>query len=287
MHKNFVILARIPVRALASKHARLAMVLLFGVAGFETSAQEPTEAPSAADENGGWTFSVAPYLWGAGLNGKAGVGRFDADVDASFGDIVKDLNFGGMALMEARRGRLGFFVNPLFIRTQSDSSGAVDTEVINDTAIIAAGVSYRIVDFDVGELVDGHPVTIGIEPYAGARWTHLRLEIELKQGNQPAPVHLPQVDKSQNWVDPIVGTRVHVNFTDHWVLTGAADVGGFGLGTDISWNAQGYVGYRTTLFGVPVIPSVGYRALYQNYDRDNFKWDVIQQGPILGAAFKF
>jgi hypothetical protein len=189
--------------------------------------------------------------------------------------------------MEARHGRLGFFANPLFSRMKSDSSGAIDTQVTNDPAIIAAGVSYRIVDFGVGELVEGQPVRIGIEPYAGARWTHLRLEIELKQGNQPAPAHLPQVDKSQNWVDPIVGTRVHVNFTDHWVLTGAADVGGFGVGSDISWNAQGYIGYRTTLFGVPVIPSVGYRALYQNYDRDSFKWDVIQQGPILGAAFKF
>jgi len=251
-----------------------------------TAAPIEPEAPRS-DEKGGWTFSFAPYLWGAGLNGKAGVGRTDVDVDASFADILKDFNIGGMAFMEARHGRLGFFGNPLFIRTKSDSSGAVDTKVTNDTTIIAAGVSYRVVDFEVGELVVGQPVRIGIEPYAGARWTRLRLEIKLKQGNQPSPVHLPQVDKSQNWVDPIFGTRVHVSFTDHWLLTGSADVGGFGVGTDISWNAQGYVGYRDTLFGIPVIYSAGYRALYQNYDRNNFKWDVNQQGPILGTVFQF
>jgi hypothetical protein len=278
--------------------ARLASVWLVVVAtaGFDAAAQEPARTPPAApagstafapDEGGGWTFTLAPYLWAAGLNGTAGLGRIDADVDASFGDILKDLNIGGMALVEARHDRLGFFANSLFIRTKADSSGAIDTKVTNDTTIIAAGVSYRVVDFDVGELVEGQPVTIGIEPYAGARWTHLRLEIELRQGNRPVPGHLPQADKSRDWVDPIVGTRVHVNFTDNWVLSGAADVGGFGVGTDVSWNAQGYVGYRDTLFGVPVVYNVGYRALYQNYDHDNFKWDVLQQGPILGTVFKF
>lgn len=270
-----------PIRRTMLRSAWSATTLVLGLAASGAVAGEP------AGHTEGWSFSVAPYIWGAGLDGKARVGQFDADVDASFGDILKQVNIGAMVLAEARYKRLGIFAHPFFIRTRSDSDGAIDTELTNDTLIVAGGVSYRVADFALGELVEGQPVRIGITPYAGFRWTYLRLEVELKEGSQPVEGHLPQTDRSEAWIDPIFGSRFSLELTDRWILATAADVGGFGVGTDISWNAQGYVGYRSSLFGVPTTYTAGYRALHQNYDRNDFKWDVTQQGPILGAVFRF
>ncbi len=55
-------------------------------------------------------------------------------------------------------------------------------------------------------------------------------------------------------------------------------------GSDLSWNVQGFLGYRTSLFGQPTTFTAGYRALYVDYDHNEFKWDVTQQGPILGVV---
>ena len=70
-------------------------------------------------------------------------------------------------------------------------------------------------------------------------------------------------------------------------VLGRADVGGVVAGSDLTWNAQGYLGYRTSVLGQPTTFAIGYRALYVDYDHNEFKWDVTQQGPILGAVLRF
>ena len=60
-----------------------------------------------------------------------------------------------------------------------------------------------------------------------------------------------------------------------------------GVGSDLAWNIQGFVGYRTSLFGVPTTLAAGYRALHQDYDHDDFEWDVTMHGPVLGAVLRF
>jgi hypothetical protein len=65
----------------------------------------------------GWTFSVAPYFWAAGLSGEVGqFGLPPVDVDASFGDIVDHLDFGAMAIGEARYGRYSIFGDIMYSR---------------------------------------------------------------------------------------------------------------------------------------------------------------------------
>ena len=60
-----------------------------------------------------------------------------------------------------------------------------------------------------------------------------------------------------------------------------------GADSDSAWNVQGYLFYRATVFGVPSRFAIGYRALHQKYDQNHFKWDVTQQGPVIGQAFLF
>jgi hypothetical protein len=239
-------------------------------------------AGKAGDDE--WDFWVAPYLWAISMTGDASIGNQEADVDVGFSDILKDLNFGLMGHFEARKGNLGFFVNPLFARLKSeDSPRGLDIDVTTDQSIISAGAYYRVVDTHFGG-GNGKPAKrFIIEPLIGARWTYLRNEIDIKQ--------LRQVDKSDNWIDPIVGGRMLVDLTQDWDILLSADVGGPGGGSDFTWNASALVGYRFKMGTRDAAFRFGYRALYQDYDtgsgRRRFEWDVTQHGPIAGLAMRF
>lgn len=250
------------------------------------AAEETPRSPVAVNraDNEGWQFTVAPYLWGASLNGDVTLGPVQEDVDLNFIDILKDFGFGGMLYAEARKLRYGVFTNVFFVRTKDDSSGTVDTDVKSDTAQVALGGFYRVIDWRWGEGEAGRPLRLAVEPFAGVRWSYLRAEIEVSGGGA---TNLPQVDRSESFVDPVLGVRLGSGLSENWLAFVSADVGGFGVGSDRSWNVQGYVGYRMTMFGIPAVLSVGYRALRQEYEDGDFEWNVTQHGPILGLSYTF
>jgi hypothetical protein len=59
------------------------------------------------------------------------------------------------------------------------------------------------------------------------------------------------------------------------------------VGSDFAWNVQAFVGYRTSVFGQDTTFAFGYRALSQDYDHNDFEWDVTMHGPVIGAALDF
>ena len=253
----------------------------------EPLAGTPPAEPAAPKPFAGgdrWHFNVAPYLWAASLDGDVRIGRLEEDVDLDFIDILKDLSLGAMLYAEARKQRYGAFTNMFFVRTRDDSSGTIDTDVTSDTAQIAVGGFYRMLEWQWSETASGEPLQLAVEPYAGIRWSYIRAEIQLSGGGA---VNLPQADRSESFVDPIIGVRFASDLSERWLAFVSGDVGGFSVGSDYSWNAQGYIGYRMATFGVPTILSVGYRALHQKYKDGDFKWDITQHGPIVGTIFAF
>jgi hypothetical protein len=92
-------------------HNAFAWILVAGAASLAApdakSADLGNEAPPSAPAPAGseWTFTIAPYLWAAGLQGDIGLfGRQPVHVDMSFGDIFDNLRFGGMVVGEAHNG---------------------------------------------------------------------------------------------------------------------------------------------------------------------------------------
>ena len=67
-------------------------------------------------------------------------------------------------------------------------------------------------------------------------------------------------------------------------LFGLADVGGFGVSSDSTWQVMGALSYRLT---DRIIARAGYRHLEVDYDNDGFVYDVELSGPILGVSFRF
>ncbi len=48
----------------------------------------------------------------------------------------------------------------------------------------------------------------------------------------------------------MIGSRGGIGITKRWRIGGEADIGGFGVGSDLSWNAQAFLTYRNSFFGV-------------------------------------
>ncbi|HLT03108.1 MAG TPA: hypothetical protein VK001_13055 [Geminicoccaceae bacterium] len=239
-------------------------------------AQEPTEAPSGDR----WSLSIAPYLWAAAMDGHATVGGTRSDVDVPFKDTLEDLSGGAMLLVSLEKGRFGIAADGLFARVSPDSEvGDIEIDATTDSAQLAVGPYYRLVEWQYGTSASGRPLLLVVAPEAGLRLTYMRTEIEVRGG--------PTADGSETWIDPLIGSRIRLGLSDHWGIAAEGNFGGFGVGSDFTWNVQAFVGYRTTLFGRDTTFALGYRALSQDYDHDDFEWDVIMHGPVLGSSVRF
>ena len=168
----------------------------------------------------------------------------------------------------------------MFVRVEPESDvGPFEIDATSDTVQLAVAPYYRLVEWTYGTSASGRPLRLVVSPEAGLRYNYMRTELDVDGGRT--------ADGSESWVDPLIGSRIGLDLSDHWALGAEANVGGFGVGSDIAWNVQGYVGYRTTLFGLATSFAAGYRALHTDYDHNDFKWDVTMYGPILGAALRF
>jgi hypothetical protein len=113
------------------------------------------------------------------------------------------------------------------------------------------------------------------------RVTNLRTEINGRRGR-------PKVDDDKTWVDPVVGRQGRLELTGRWEAFAAeGDVGGFGAGSDLTWDWVAGVGYGFELFGPQSFVRAGYRMLYQDHKDGGFEWDVTYEGPVVGLTTRF
>lgn len=93
------------------------------------------------------------------------------------------------------------------------------------------------------------------------------------------------------WVDPFIGGRIRHDFGSNKNLMIEGDVGGFGAGSEFSWQVVGTYGFDVNLFGATMHSIVGYRALAVDYS-ENGRYgkngiDYLQHGPVIGVKFNW
>ena len=87
-----------------------------GVMAADTYSAMTPEVQQVETEEG-WTFTFAPYFWAAGLSGDvAQFGLPTVEVDSSFSDILDHLDFGAMAIGEARYDRYSIFADVMYTK---------------------------------------------------------------------------------------------------------------------------------------------------------------------------
>jgi hypothetical protein len=246
--------------------------MLAGAAFAADPALPPTDQPVES----GWTFTAAPYLWMAGIEGTIGqFGLPPVDVDASFIDVMENFDIGAMAVGEARNGRFGIAFDFQYIKLSANADTpfgvlADSVEVTSQTLTALAAAEYRVVETD----------TASVDLMAGGRLWSVDTDID-PQGGLDGPLSFSDGD---TWVDPIVGARARVNLSEQFYLTGWGMIGGFGVSSDFTWDVMAALGYEfTDTFSMVG----GYRALGVDYTNGSFVFDVVQHGPIIGGVFRF
>lgn len=230
--------------------------------------------PRPAEAEGGWTFSVAPYFWIAGLSGDtAQFGMPTVHIDSSFSDILGNLDFAFMAAGEARYDRFSVIGDVIYTKLSADAETplgilASDVDVTSESFSGLLGLGYAVLDGP-----DGHLDVVG-----GIKLWSVETTISLSGGL----LGRREASDSATWVDGVVGLRGKYSFTPEIYLTGWGLVGGGGA--DIDWDVALGIGYD---FNDRVSSIAGYRALGVDYSDDGFLFDTVQQGPILGVAIKF
>jgi len=241
---------------------------LFAVAAVLVVSMAGLVAPADAQ----WRSDLAVYLWATGLDGTVGIGEREAEVNQSFSDILDDLQFGAMAGYSASNGTWAFMADAVVANlgvTERGEQGVLRTDVDVDVTILEG-------DF-------GWEASETFRLFAGARYFDLSNKLEVRIGNQTF-----RASGGESWVDPVVGLRWGTPPGERWSFWLRGDVGGFGVGSDLSWNAVAAVAYH---FNDRVGLGLGYRILDIDYDHgtgaDRFRYNMQQSGLVTGVTFSW
>lgn len=235
----------------------------------------PNEAE--AQGTGDSYFRVTPYLWMLGLDGTTAVLGNDADVDASFSDILDVLNVALSVNLEWNTKSNWFFVfDPMWADLEMDFNvpsppaplpvtGKVEIELIIADALVGYGFNENI----------------GV--YAGARYYDLDISI-IPDG----PV-VPEIGLGDDWTDFLLGVRVFGELGEKWTMGGRMD-GAVGGDSDSAFYAQ-FVFSRIFGRNNNMHLDLGWRYYDVDYISGSgvstFKWDVAHSGPVVGWSWEF
>jgi len=221
-----------------------------------------------------WKVTIAPYFMGAAMNGTTAVAGQEVRVDMSASDIFKNLQFGAMGLVVARKGDWGVAGDAIWM-----SLGA------NGTAPGPVGVTASA-DMNQGAFAfyGLRRLSAVADVTFGARVNTLQANLRIN-----GPLAVRSVDGSKTWVDPIVGVQFHTPDTGkRWHAQVYSEIGGFGAGSTFTWQLFPTIGVKVS---TRASLEFGYRWLSIDYSSGDgatlFKYDVLTQGPVLGFAFTF
>ena len=210
------------------KEAIAALILLASPVPFAIAydaSKIGTDAKSDTSTSKDWDFSLAPmYLWAVSIDGDQTVKGVKVDLDVPFSDIFDNLkgaltfHFEGL-----HKQRWGFFSDLNYIVLEMDD-GPVDID-FTEIMFELAGF-YRITEG--AHAIDG---------LGGLRYSSMEVDLDL-------PEPRPDVDQRKDWVDPYLGLRWQWKFAEKWGTRLRGDIGGFGIGSDITWNLVGMVDFK-------------------------------------------
>ena len=252
-----------------------------------------------------WTFRFVPYGWLTSMRGTQTVRGRSVKVDASFIDIVEesDTLVALMGDFEARFGRFALLADLVWSKIGFDR-GAVRSRALTpgitgtigaslgldvEMAILESGVAY--------EVARSGPLAIDI--LGGVRYWYQKADLSLSLAAGVDVGDLEVVgfrgiarSGSVDWLDPVIGARFRYAVLPGHNLFLRGDIGGFGAGSEFSWQAIGGYSFDFAIYhGVTFSGVVGYRALYVDYARGEgrrrYEFDMLQHGPVLGISARF
>ncbi len=245
-----------------------------------TSLAITTLFASQAQADEGWEVKVTPYLWATRMHGSTQIKDLpEAQLDMSFSDILHTLDAGFMGAMEFQHGRWGILLDSMYMKTSDSVSVAgprgaarADADMTVRQTILSSALAYRWLDQAATS-----------DAFVGVRYTRIRESLDLDARVFGATAELDH-DQTVDWTEPFIGVRGSLPVTEQLALVASADVGGFGMGSYLTTQAQLGLSYAlnerfTADFGV--------RYMKVDYDKGDFVYDMENEGPYLGMSYHF
>jgi len=240
-----------------------------------TPTRESITIPATEKPSPDWWLTITPYGWVTATEGDMGVAGRIAPVDISFEDTLEDLEIAFMLAAEGGVGHCVFGFDGIFGASSSSATLPAAT----------APYTKAAVDFDqfFGRVHAGYQVLVEdgatLTAFVGARYSYLSTELAFT-GAAPRI----SLEGSKSWVDPVIGFHGVWEINDRWFVQGGGDLGGFGVSSDLIWQANVALGYR---FNDKVSALVGYRGLGVDYESGGFVVDTVAHGPAIGLTLRF
>lgn len=238
-------------------------------------------------EDEGWQFRVTPYLFLAGLDGKIGVQSITVDIDAPFGKILEHLDVGLMAVAVAKKDRWSFGIDGMYIKLSGQESRTLSGPFGNITVSGTAEVTttQQIYQPTIAYCVVEDP-RAPLDVYVAARYTSLENEayLAITTDIPSFPGGTRTLTDEKSWWDPVIGMKTTIPFCDKFHVHALADFGGFGAGSDVTYQWLLTAGWQ---FARHFSVDAGYRYLVEDYEEDGFVWNVATSGMIVGLGITF
>lgn len=275
---------------------------LLGVVGAADAADLEPFAPVPA----AWSFRATTYGWLTWLDGDATIRGRNFAVDASVSDVISALDFAIMGTVEARKGPLSLWTDLVY----ADLSGSDDILRSRPNANLGAAVSssIRMTTIEVAAALEvarhqsflfRWPGYLRTDLYAGGRYWNQRAAVALDltgtvniDGLEVSGSRAIARSGTVDWVDPIIGVRVRHDLPGGGEAFVRGDIGGFGAGSDLSWQVFGAVNWHLAQhYGIAWDTYLGYRALSVDYEQGTgntrYRLDVTEHGPVIGLTGRF
>ena len=259
-------------------------------------ATQETPPPAAQPETGtGFKdaplrFDVNLYFWALSIPGtiENKDGSREIDLNVSFHDLLKYLNFAVMGQAELHKGPVGLFVSPLYgdLENSTNFTGPLgnDNKATGYLKIWVTdyGLSYQVAHWKLGNGADAPTLTL--VPYGGYRYVYLKTTVKLYSSLLDKTVKDSNISRINT---PIVGARAILDLTKHWFFTASGDYGWNVEDVVNTWQTIGLVGYRFNMGKFPSKVFAGTRYLHLSTDNGTVKSNLAIKGPLAGLGMEF
>lgn len=264
---------------------------------------------AAADD--AWKVRTTLYGWLTSITGSVAVNGNEVKIDADFSDTASEMDslVALMGYTEARKKPWGVYLDLVYANIGFTGGSARATSPIPGLTISAdtqSGVDLALMVAELGGMYElgswetSKGGTTGLDVLAGVRYFHTSVDLSYEI---TGAVNLPPLGLSQegsfavarsgdiDWVDPMIGLRLRHDFAGGDRLQLRGDIGGFGVGSEFSWQLMAAYAHDFTWGDSVLSLAVGYRVLDVDYSTgsglNQFDFNTTLHGPLLGLTFRW
>ena len=222
----------------------------------------------------GWNFLIAPYLFVPFISGEIGVKDYSADFNKGPGELIETLDFAVMLYLEASNPQWALIMDALYLKSGKDITLKEETQREGTVGVTVTSIGFSGM----------RRLAIWFELGIGGRVNFYNMQMNVEAG-----AILPEIDEKSDdtWFDPLIVYRLTAPLNNEkWKLGLHGDFGGFGVGSKFTYMVYPYAGYQ---FSSWFELSLGFRTagfdFENNTEDEEHKLDVLFYGPQIGFLF--